>query len=64
MLQPDLLETKHVNVRVDTESELCRGRTVADVWGRTGLEPNAHVAVEVRAAEFMELLLERLESLG
>jgi inosine-uridine nucleoside N-ribohydrolase len=64
VLRPDLLETKDVNVRVETESELCRGRTVADVWRRTGLEPNAHVAVEVNSHEFMELLLERLESLG
>jgi inosine-uridine nucleoside N-ribohydrolase len=59
---PDLLETKHCHVAVDTESRLCRGRTVCDIWGRTGLEPNADVAVGVQGDAFMELLLERLET--
>jgi inosine-uridine nucleoside N-ribohydrolase len=64
VVRPELLETKHVNVRVETESELCRGRTVADVWNRTGLEPTAHVAVDIDAEGFVELLLERLPPLG
>jgi inosine-uridine nucleoside N-ribohydrolase len=44
------------------ESELCRGRTVVDLWSRTSEPPNAQVAVEVDAAAFDELLLERIAS--
>jgi len=31
------------------ESELCRGRTVVDLWRRRGREPNVHVAVGTTA---------------
>ena len=64
VLDPTLVETKHVHVTVDTESELCRGRTVADIHRRTDNEPNAHVGVDVAGERFMELLLERIPSLG
>jgi inosine-uridine nucleoside N-ribohydrolase len=43
---------------------LCRGRTVVDVWLRTGKEPNADVAVGIDGEAFLELLLERLSTLG
>jgi inosine-uridine nucleoside N-ribohydrolase len=64
VIRPDLLELRQLNVRVDCQSELCRGRTVVDVWGRTGLEPNAKVAVGIDSDAFLELLLERLVRLG
>jgi inosine-uridine nucleoside N-ribohydrolase len=64
VVRPGLLATKHVNVRIETESELCRGRTVADVWRRTGLDPTAHVAVDIDAGGFLDLLQERIASLG
>jgi len=64
VIDPTLLELEHVNVRVDCESELCRGRTVADIWRRTGLEPNANVAVGIDAERFVSLLQERLARLG
>ena len=62
--RPDLLETRELNVEIDCESELCRGRTVVDVWRRTGRPANAHVAVDIDAEAFVELLLERIASLG
>jgi inosine-uridine nucleoside N-ribohydrolase len=64
VLRPDLVETKHRHVAVETHSELCRGRTVVDLWRRTGNEPNAHVGVEIDADAFVELLLERIARLG
>jgi len=63
-IRPELLELERLNVRVDCESELCRGRTVVDVWRRTGLEPNANVAVGIASETFLDLLLERLARLG
>ncbi|HEY8104039.1 MAG TPA: nucleoside hydrolase [Gaiellaceae bacterium] len=64
VLRPDLLETVERHVAIDCESVLCRGRTVVDLWRRTGQEPNAHVAVGVDGDAFLELLLERIASLG
>jgi inosine-uridine nucleoside N-ribohydrolase len=60
----DLVATKWLNVEIDAESALCRGRTVVDVWGRSGREPNAHVAVDIDADGFLDLLVNRLNSLG
>jgi inosine-uridine nucleoside N-ribohydrolase len=64
VLRSDLVETKHLNVEIETESELCRGRTVVDLWGRTDREPNAHVGVDIDAEGFLELLIERINSLS
>jgi inosine-uridine nucleoside N-ribohydrolase len=62
-MRPDLVETLFRNVEIDVESELCRGRTVVDLWRRTEREPNAHVGVDIDADAFLELLVERLNSL-
>jgi len=64
VLDPRLVETVERNVEIETESELCRGRTVVDLWRRTVREPNAHVGVDIDSAAFLELLIERLNSLG
>ena len=64
VIDPTLLEVERLNVRVDTESELCRGRTVVDLWRRTGLEPTANVAVGIDSERFVGLLQERLARLG
>jgi inosine-uridine nucleoside N-ribohydrolase len=60
VLDPSLVETKRRNVEIELESELCRGRTVVDLWRRTEREPNAHVGVDIDSDGFLELLLERL----
>ncbi|MGH3029725.1 MAG: nucleoside hydrolase [Gaiellaceae bacterium] len=63
VLRPGLVETLERHVEIETESELCRGRTVVDLWRRTGNEPNAHVGVEIDSGAFLELLVDRLASL-
>ena len=64
VFRPDLVETKHCEVAIECDSELNRGRTVVDLWNRTGeAEPNAHVGVGVDGRGFVELLLERLPTL-
>jgi inosine-uridine nucleoside N-ribohydrolase len=63
VMRPELVETLHRNVEIDVESELCRGRTVVDVWRRTDRQPNAHVGVDIDADGFLELLIERINSL-
>ena len=64
LLRPKLVELAHRHIAIETESALCRGRTVVDLWRRTGNEPNAHVGVGVDGAGFMELLIERIATLG
>jgi inosine-uridine nucleoside N-ribohydrolase len=63
VLRADLVETKHLNVEIEVESELSRGRTVVDLWKRSDRAPNAHVAVDIDADAFLELLIERINSL-
>ena len=60
--RPGLVETVERHVAVDCASELCRGRTVVDLWRRTGHAPNAHVGVGIDSGAFLELLLERLST--
>jgi inosine-uridine nucleoside N-ribohydrolase len=63
LIRPGLVETRHRNVEVELESELCRGRTVVDLWNRTDRPPNAHVGVGIDADAFFDLLVERIASL-
>jgi inosine-uridine nucleoside N-ribohydrolase len=63
-IRRDLVRTEHVHVEIDCESQLCRGRTVCDMRGRLGLEPNAHVGVETEPDGFAAFLTERLAALG
>jgi inosine-uridine nucleoside N-ribohydrolase len=62
VIRDDLLTTKNLNTEIDVESELSRGRTVVDLWRRTQREPNSHVAVDIDADDFLDLLIERLNS--
>src|SRR4051795_7020560 len=64
VVAPGLVTTLERNVEIDCDSQLCRGRTVVDLWQRTARPANAHVATEVDAAAFLELLIERFASLG
>jgi inosine-uridine nucleoside N-ribohydrolase len=63
VLNPNLVETAERNVEIEVESELCRGRTVVDLWRRTERWPNSHVGVDIDADAFLGLLVERLNSL-
>jgi inosine-uridine nucleoside N-ribohydrolase len=64
VIRDDLLRTERRNVEIDCASELCRGRTVVDLWQISGRDPNAHVAVEVDGPAFLDLLVERISRLG
>lgn len=64
LIRPSLVETRHRNVEIELESELCRGRTVVDLWNRTDQPRNAHVGVDLDAPAFFDLLVERIATLG
>ena len=63
VIDPTLVTTSHVNLAVETRSELCDGRTVVDLRGVTGRPENADVGVDVDAERFLELLVSRIGSL-
>jgi inosine-uridine nucleoside N-ribohydrolase len=64
VIRSELVRTKHRHVAIDCASELCRGRTVVDLWQITDGAPNAQVGVEVEADAFLDLLVERIALLG
>jgi purine nucleosidase len=50
------LETRHLNLRVETESDLTRGMVVMDVLGLTGEPPNARVVTRADRDRFLRML--------
>lgn len=63
LLKPELFKGRHINVEIETQSELTMGMTVADWWGVTGRAANALFIGSVDAEGFFELLTERLARL-
>jgi purine nucleosidase len=63
LIRPDLFSGRHVNVEIETSSELTMGMTVADWWGVTDRTPNTTFMGSVDADGFFALLTERLARL-
>ncbi len=63
LLQPDLFSGRHINVEIETKSDLTRGMTVADWWRVTDRAPNALFIGDVDADGFFALITERLSRL-
>ena len=63
LIRPDLFKGRHVNVEIETRSELTMGMTVADWWGVTDRPANALFIGDVDANGFFQLLTERLARL-
>jgi inosine-uridine nucleoside N-ribohydrolase len=64
VIDASLLQTTGCGVIVDTGPEPSRGRTYVDRWGSAGWRANCHVAVDVDAERFLELLIARIARLG
>lgn len=63
LIRPELFSGRHVNVEIETQSELTLGMTVADWWGVTERPKNALFVGDVDAQGFFDLLTERLARL-
>lgn len=63
LLEPDLFTGRHINVEIETESELTMGMTVADWWRVTDRAPNATFMGDLDADGFFTLLTDRLARL-
>lgn len=60
LLRPGLFAGRHINVSVETNSELTMGMTVADWWGVTDRPRNAIYIRDVDHENFFQLLVERI----
>ena len=63
LIRPDLFTGRHINVEIETGSDLTLGMTVADWWGVTDRPKNAMFMGGVDADGFYALLTERLARL-
>ena len=63
LIKPELFSGRHINVEIETTSELTLGMTVADWWGVTDRARNATFIGDVDAEGFFTLLTERLARL-
>ncbi|MBV1895188.1 MAG: nucleoside hydrolase [Rhodobacteraceae bacterium] len=63
LIRPDLFTGRHINVEIETTSDLTLGMTVADWWGVTDRAPNAQFMGDINADGFFALLTERLARL-
>jgi purine nucleosidase len=63
LIQPELFSGRQINVEIETGSALTRGMTVADWWGVTDRNANAHFIGDIDANGFFDLLTERLARL-
>lgn len=64
LLQPDLFDGRHINVEIETGSDLTLGMTVADWWRVSKRPANATFMGDLDADRFFGLLTERLARLG
>ena len=62
VIDASVVATRHLNVAIDTDSELSAGRTVIDVYGTTGRAPNADVGIDLAVERFWELMLDAIET--
>ena len=60
LIDPTLFTGRHINVEIETGSDLTLGMTVADWWGVTKRKPNALFIGDVDADGFYALLTERI----
>jgi len=63
LIRPDLFTGRHINVEIETQSDLTLGMTVADWWGVTDRPPNATFIGDIDSDGFFALLTERLARL-
>ena len=63
LIDPSLFSGRHINVEIETQSDLTLGMTVADWWGVTKRPANALFIGAVDAERFYALLIERIARL-
>lgn len=63
VFRPDLVTWEDFYVDVDTNAGVSIGKTFADYYNYNHKEPNMRVAMKVRANDFLDLFVDRMETL-
>ncbi len=63
LLKPELYAGRHINVEIETKSELTIGMTVADYWQVMDKPKNAIWMTELDADGFFDLIVERISQI-
>ena len=64
LIDENIFSGKFVNVQVEENSVLTRGKTVTDWMNITGREPNCHVMVDANSEKFFSILKKELKKLN
>lgn len=64
LINSSIFQGKFVNVQVEEESLLTRGKTVVDWWGVTDRKPNCLVMIDADHKQFFSLLSNELKKLN
>jgi ribosylpyrimidine nucleosidase len=62
VINPTIFETRLMRVDIDTDSVLCYGRTVCDVYGKSAKPVNTRVACSVDVDAFWDMMLSAVSS--
>ncbi len=57
VIDPDILQARTIRVEIETEGEWTSGRTVCDIYGVLGKEPNVRVGYALEVERFWEMLI-------
>jgi len=57
VIEPDILHAHTIRVEIETEGQWTSGRTVCDIYGVLGKEPNVRVGYALDVARFWEMVI-------
>ena len=62
VIDPAVIQTRRVNVAIETHGTFTYGMTVCDIYGVTGRKPNADVGMELDRLRFWDILLDAIRN--
>jgi len=57
VVDPTILRVHAMHVAIETKGEWSSGRTVCDVYGKLGIEPNARVGYALEVERFWDIVI-------
>ncbi len=64
VIDPEVIQTKHLRVDIEISGNLTRGMTLVDRYGVTGKTPNADVALELDNRRFVSMMSKAVAELN
>jgi inosine-uridine nucleoside N-ribohydrolase len=60
VIDPHIIKAHTMHVAIETNGEWTAGRTVCDVYGKLGLEPNARVGYALEVERFWDMVIDAI----